>query len=57
MVHRNLLQLLSDPLDCAGESDNSRSLVGPKETMGTQMAIASSTIASYVQNLSEYEGA
>ena len=35
MVHRNLLlPLLSDPLDCAGEPDNSRSLVDPKENHG-----------------------
>ena len=58
MVHRNLLlPLLSDPLDCAGEPDNSRSLVSPKETMGTQVAIVVSAIASHVQNLSAYEGA
>ena len=58
MVHRNLLlPLLSNPLDCTGEPDNSRSLVSPKETMGTQVAIAASAIARHVQNLSAYEGA
>ena len=58
MVHRNLLlPPLSNPLDHAGEPDNSRSLVNPKETMGTQVAIAVSEIASHVQNLSPYEGA
>ena len=58
MVHRNLLlPLLSDPLHCAGELDNSRSLVDPKETMGTQVAIVVSPIVSHVQNLSTYEGA
>ena len=58
MVHRNLLlPLLCHPLDHAGELDNSRSLVNPKETMGTKVAIAVSAIASHVQNLSAYEGA
>ena len=57
IVHRNLLlPLLSDPLDCAGELHNSRSLVNPKETLGTQVAITASAIASHVQNLSAYEG-
>ena len=57
MVHRNLLlPLLSDPLDHAGEPDNGRSLVSPKETMGTQVAIVVSAIARHVQNLSAYEG-
>ena len=57
MVHRNLLlQLLSNPLDHAGEPDNSRSLANPKETMGTQVVIVASTIASHVHNLSAYEG-
>ena len=57
MVHRNLLlPLLSNPLDCAGELDNSRSLANPKETMGAQMAIAVSAIASHVHNLGAYEG-
>ena len=56
MVHRNLLlPLLSDPLDCAGELDNSRSLTDPKETMGAQVAIAVSAIASHVHNLGAYE--
>ena len=58
MVHRNLLLLLlSNPLVHAGELDNSRSLVNPKVTMGTQVAIVVSTIVSHVQNLSAYEGA
>ena len=58
MVHRNLfLPLLCNPLDCAGEPDNGRSLVDPKETMGTQVAVAASAIASHVHNLSAYEGA
>ena len=49
IVHRNLLLLLSsDPLDHAGEPDNSRSLVDPKETMGTWVATAVSAIASHV---------
>ena len=57
MVHRNiLLPLLSKPLDHAGELDNSRSLADPKETMGTQVVIVVGAIASYVQNLSAYEG-
>ena len=57
MVHRNLLLPLSfKPLDHAGEPDNSRSLADPKETMGTQVAIVASAIASHVQNLSAYEG-
>ena len=56
MVHRNLLlPLLSDPLDCAGELGNSRSLVNPKEIMGTQVAVVMSAIASHVHNLSAYE--
>ena len=58
MVHRNLLlPLLSNPLDHAGQLDNSMSLVNPKETMGTQVAVAASAIPSYVHNLSAYEGA
>ena len=57
IVHRNLLlPPLSDPLDCAGEPDNSRSLANPKETMGTWVAIAVSAIASHVHNLGAYEG-
>ena len=57
MVHRNLLlPLLSDPLDCAGEPDNSRSLANPKENMGTCVAIVVSAIASHVHNLGVYEG-
>ena len=57
MVYRNLLLLLlSEPLDCAGELNKSRSLADPKETMGAQMAIVVSAIASHVQNLSAYEG-
>ena len=58
MVHRNLLlPLLSDPLDCTGEPGNSRSLADPKETMGTQVAVVVSAIASHVHTLSAYEGA
>ena len=57
IVHRNLLlPLLSDPLDCAGELDNSRSLVDPKETMVAQVAIAVSAIASHVHYPGAYEG-
>ena len=57
MLHKNLLlPLLSKPLDHAGELHNSRSLADPKETMGTQVAIAASAIASHVQNLSACEG-
>ena len=57
IVHRNLLlPLLSNPLDCAGEPDNSRSLVGPKETMGTWVATAVSAIASHVHYPGAYEG-
>ena len=57
MVHRNLLLLLlSDPLDCAGEPDNSRSLANPKETMGIWVAIVVYAIASHVHNLGAYEG-
>ena len=58
MVHRNLLLLLlSVPLDHAGEPDNGRSVVNPKETMGTKVAVAVSAVASHVHNLSAYEGA
>ena len=57
MVHRNLLlPLLSNPLDCAHESDNSRSLADLKETMGAQVATVASAIASHVHNLGAYEG-
>ena len=57
MVHRNLLlPLLSNPLDHAGELDNSRSLVDPTKTMGEQVAIAASAIASHVHDLVAYEG-
>ena len=57
IVHRNLLlPLLSDPLDHAGEPDNSRSLVNPKETMGASVATAVSVIASHVHYLGAYEG-
>ena len=57
MVHRNLLlPLLSEPLDCADEPGNSRSLANPKETKGTQVEIVVSVIASHVQNLSPFEG-
>ena len=58
IVHRNLLlPLYSDPSDQTGEPDNNRSLVDPKETMDTQVAIIASAIASHVHNLSAYEGA
>ena len=57
IVHGNLLLLLlSNPLDHAGEPDNSMSLVNPKETMGTWVATAVITIASHVHYLSAYEG-
>ena len=57
MAHRNLLlPLLSDPLDCAGELDNSKSLANPKETMGAQVATAASAIAGHVHYLGVYEG-
>ena len=57
IVHRNLLlQLLSDPLDHAGEPDNSRSLANLKETMGAWVATAVSAIASHVHYLGAYEG-
>ena len=57
IVHRNLLlRLLSDPLDHAGEPDNSRSLVNPKETMGAWVATAVSANASHVHYLGAYEG-
>ena len=58
MLHSNLLlPLLYNPLDCAGELDNSRSLVNPKETMGTQVVVVASAIGSHLHNLSAYEGA
>ena len=57
IVHRNLLlQLLTDPLDCAGALDNNRSLGDPKETMGTWVATAVSAIASHVHYPDAYEG-
>ena len=57
IVHRNLLlPLLSNPQDHAGEPENSRSLANPKETMGAQVAIAASAIASHGHNLSACEG-
>ena len=56
MVHKNLLlPLLSNPLDHAGELDNSRSLANPKETMCTQVASVVSAIASHVHNMGAYE--
>ena len=58
IVHRNLLlPLYSDPSGQTGEPDNNRSLVDPKETMDTQVAIITSAVASHVHNLSAYEGA
>ena len=57
IVQRNLLlPLSSDPLDWAGASDNNRSLVDLKETMGTWVATAVSAIASHVHYLGAYEG-
>ena len=56
MVHKNLLlPLLSNPLDHAGELDNSRSLAYTKETMCTQVASVVSAIASHVHNMGAYE--
>ena len=56
VVHRNLLPtLFSDPLDQTSEQD-SKSLVDPKETIGTQVVIVVSAIASHVHNLSTCEG-
>ena len=56
IVQRNLLlPHLSDPLDHAGEPDNSRSLANPKETIGTWVATAVSAIASHVHNPGAYE--
>ena len=58
IVHQNLLlPLYSDPLDQTSKLHNNRSLVDLKETMGTQVAIVVSVIASHVHNLSAYEGA
>ena len=51
-----LLPLLFNPLDCAGEPDNSRSLADPKETMGTWVATAVSANASHVHYPGAYEG-
>ena len=57
IVYRNLfLPLLSNPLDSAGEQDNSRSLVDLKETMGAQVATTASAIASHVHYWGAYEG-
>ena len=57
VVHRNLLlSLFSDPLDQTSEQD-SESLVDPKETIGTQVVISVTAIASHVHNLSTCEGA
>ena len=56
IVHRKLLlPLLSDPLDLAGEPNNSRSLANLKETMNTQVAFVVSAIACHVHNLGTYE--
>ena len=56
VVHRNLLlPLFSDPLDQTSEQE-SESLVDPKETIGTQVAIVVSAITSHVHNLSTCEG-
>ena len=57
MVPGNLLlPLLSNPLDHAGELDNSRSLANLKENVGAQVAITAGAIASHVHNLGAYEG-
>ena len=57
IVHRNLLlPLLSDPLEHAGDLDNCRSLVNPKETIGAQVATAVHAIASHVHYPGAYEG-
>ena len=57
VVHKNLLlPLFSDPLDQTSKQD-SKSLVGPKETIGTQVVILVSAIASHVHNLGTCEGA
>ena len=57
VVYRNLLlPLVSNPLDRAGEPDNSRSLVVPKETMGTWVATVASAIESHVHYPGAYEG-
>ena len=57
MVHRNLLlPLFSDPSDQTSEQD-SEPLVDPKETIGAQVVITVSVIASHVHKLSTCEGA
>ena len=57
MVHGNLLlPLLCNPLDHACELDNSRTLANLKETMGAQVAIVASAIASHMHTLGAYEG-
>ena len=57
IVHMNLLlPLLSNPLDHAGELDNSRSLADHKETKGAWVATAASAIASHLHYLGAYEG-
>ena len=57
IVHRNLLlPILSNPLDRAGELDNSRSLVNPKETISAWVTTAVSAIASHVHHMGTYEG-
>ena len=56
VIHMNLLLLLfSDPSDPTSEQD-SESLVDPKETIGTQVVIVASAIASHVHNPSTCEG-
>ena len=58
IVHRNLLlPHFSDPLDQTSEPVKNNSLVNLKETMGTQVAVVVSAIASHVHNLNSYEGA
>ena len=57
IIYRNLLlPLLSNPLDHAGEQDNNRSLVNPKETMSAWVATAVSAIAIHVHYLGAYAG-
>ena len=57
VVHRNLLlPLFSDPVDQTKEQ-NSRSLIDPKETIGTQVAIVTGAIDSHVHSLSTCERA
>ena len=57
VVHRNLLlPLFSDPSDQTSQQGN-ESMIGPKETISTEVAIVVGAIASHVHNLTTYEGA